>query len=106
MLANTIDGYRQHEKHLISEFQEIFGVQLDDNSLNKVDGGIVYWEERCQPRKFVISSPSGYLMVVSVAFIYIYFTCPRFLLNLFQTWVKAFLEIYFRCTLVSKCYDM
>ncbi|XP_044490305.1 D-cysteine desulfhydrase 2, mitochondrial isoform X3 [Mangifera indica] len=52
MLANTIDGYRQHEKHLISEFQEIFGVQLDDNSLNKVDGGIVYWEERCQPRKF------------------------------------------------------
>ncbi|XP_031263883.1 D-cysteine desulfhydrase 2, mitochondrial [Pistacia vera] len=52
MLADTIDGYRQHEERLISEFQKIFGFLLDDNTLNKVDGGIVHWAERCQPRKF------------------------------------------------------
>ncbi|KAJ0095212.1 hypothetical protein Patl1_16803 [Pistacia atlantica] len=61
MLADTIDGYRQHEERLISEFQKIFGFLLDDNSLNNVDGGIVHWAERCQPRKCVISSPSGFM---------------------------------------------
>ncbi|KAK3223516.1 hypothetical protein Dsin_010541 [Dipteronia sinensis] len=51
MLADTIDRYRKHEKHLISEFKRLFGFLLT-NRLNEVDGGIVKWVERYRPRRF------------------------------------------------------
>lgn len=78
MLADTIDGYRQHEARLISEFQKIFGFLLEDNSLNKVDGGVVHWAERCQPRKCVISSPSGVFNGL-LCILHVYFTCAPYL---------------------------
>ncbi|KAL5760044.1 hypothetical protein ACOSQ2_018882 [Xanthoceras sorbifolium] len=52
MLADTIDGYRQHEKNLIYEFKKLFGFLLTNNRSNEVDGGIVNWVERYQPRRF------------------------------------------------------
>lgn len=51
-LADTIDGYKQQEKNLISEFKRLFGFLLKNSSLNEVDGEIVHWVERCRPRKF------------------------------------------------------
>lgn len=51
-LADTIDGYKQQEKNLISEFKRLFGFLLKKSSLNEVDGEIVHWVERCRPRKF------------------------------------------------------
>lgn len=53
-LADTIDGYKQQEKQLISEFKRLFGFLLNNSSLNVVDGEIVHWVERCRPRKCVI----------------------------------------------------
>lgn len=49
---DTIDGYKQQEKQLISEFKRLFGFLLNNSSLNEVDGEIVHWVERCRPRKF------------------------------------------------------
>ncbi|KDO82137.1 hypothetical protein CISIN_1g012606mg [Citrus sinensis] len=51
-LVDTIDGYKQQEKNLISEFKRLFGFLLKKSSLNEVDGEIVHWVERCRPRKF------------------------------------------------------
>lgn len=51
-LVDTIDGYKQQEKNLISEFKRLFGFLLKNSSLNEVDGEIVHWVERCRPRKF------------------------------------------------------
>lgn len=51
MLADTVDGYKQQEKRLISSFKRCFGFHLVDHSLNEVHGGIVNWVERCHPRK-------------------------------------------------------
>lgn len=51
MLADTIDGYRQKEKHLFSSFKNHFGSHFIDSGLNKIDGEIVHWVERCHPRK-------------------------------------------------------
>uniref|UniRef100_A0A803PH46 D-cysteine desulfhydrase n=1 Tax=Cannabis sativa TaxID=3483 RepID=A0A803PH46_CANSA len=53
MLADTIEGYRQQEKHLISNFKRHFdlesiGIGLDDI----LENGIVDWVERHNPRKF------------------------------------------------------
>ncbi|KAF6157540.1 hypothetical protein GIB67_004478 [Kingdonia uniflora] len=52
MLADTIEGYKKHEKHLISDFKKLFGSQYADHALNQVDSDIVHWVERKQPRKF------------------------------------------------------
>ncbi|KAF5726707.1 hypothetical protein HS088_TW22G00388 [Tripterygium wilfordii] len=52
ILADTIDGYRQHEKRLISDFKRRFCNHFTDVNLNEVDGGIVNWVERQRPRKF------------------------------------------------------
>ncbi|KAL1289920.1 hypothetical protein HN51_058293 [Arachis hypogaea] len=51
MLADKIDGYKQQEDRLISEFQNHFNVQFSDHNINE-DGGIVYWVERGRPRRF------------------------------------------------------
>ncbi|KAL1336536.1 hypothetical protein HN51_030893 [Arachis hypogaea] len=51
MLADKIDGYKQQEERLISEFQNHFNVQFSDHNINE-DGGIVYWVERGRPRRF------------------------------------------------------
>ncbi|KAF7839869.1 D-cysteine desulfhydrase 2, mitochondrial isoform X1 [Senna tora] len=51
MLADTIDGYRQKEECLISEFKKHYA-QFIDHGVNKADGRIVHWVERCRPRKF------------------------------------------------------
>lgn len=52
MLADTIDGYREQEKRLISEFKRCCALHLTDHALDKVDSGIVHWVERSHPRKF------------------------------------------------------
>ncbi|XP_015894502.1 D-cysteine desulfhydrase 2, mitochondrial [Ziziphus jujuba] len=52
MLAHTVDGYRQQEKRLISNFKRHFGFRFVDSPLNEIDDGIVHWVERCRPRKF------------------------------------------------------
>ncbi|KAE8023581.1 hypothetical protein FH972_009259 [Carpinus fangiana] len=54
MLADTVDGYKEQEKRLISNFKRCFSFHdLVDHSLNEVhDDGIVNWVERCHPRKF------------------------------------------------------
>lgn len=49
MLADTIDGYRQHEKRLISEVKSLFG--FTNTNLNGLDDGVVNWVERFQPRR-------------------------------------------------------
>lgn len=51
MLAHTVDGYRQQEKRLISNFKRHFGFRFVDSPLNEIDDGIVHWVERCRPRK-------------------------------------------------------
>lgn len=51
MLADTIDGYREQEKRLISDFKRCCAFNLADNVLDKLDGGIVHWVERTHPRK-------------------------------------------------------
>ena len=51
MLADTVDGYKQQERRLVSDFKRCFGFHLIDHSLNEVDHGIVKWVERCHPRK-------------------------------------------------------
>ena len=53
MLADTADGYKEHEKCLISNFKRCFSFHdLVDHSLNEVhDDEIVNWVERCHPRK-------------------------------------------------------
>lgn len=51
MLADTVDGYKEQEKRLVSGFKRCFSSHLPDHSLNEVDGGIVNWVERCRPRK-------------------------------------------------------
>ncbi|KAM4120493.1 hypothetical protein ACJW30_03G136500 [Castanea mollissima] len=52
MLADTVDGYKQQERRLVSDFKRCFGFHLIDHGLNEVDHGIVKWVERCHPRKF------------------------------------------------------
>ncbi|XP_057949403.1 D-cysteine desulfhydrase 2, mitochondrial isoform X2 [Malania oleifera] len=52
MLADTIDGYKQQEKRLISDFKRCSASHLIRQELNRVDGGIVHWVERRHPRKF------------------------------------------------------
>ncbi|XP_037492592.1 D-cysteine desulfhydrase 2, mitochondrial isoform X2 [Jatropha curcas] len=52
LLVETVDAYRQREKHLISEFRTRFGFHLIDHCLNEVHGGIVHWVERSHRRKF------------------------------------------------------
>ncbi|MED6187214.1 hypothetical protein PIB30_074328 [Stylosanthes scabra] len=51
ILADKIEGYKQQEERLISEFQKHFNVQFSDHNINE-DGGIVYWVERGRPRRF------------------------------------------------------
>ncbi|KAK4740710.1 hypothetical protein SAY87_024298 [Trapa incisa] len=51
MLADTIDQYRHKEQKLIYDFKRHFGFNLEHFS-NRMDGGVVRWVERCQPRKF------------------------------------------------------
>lgn len=51
MLADKIDGYRQHEKNLISEFKGLFGFLLSIKKLNEPDCGVVNWVERHRPRR-------------------------------------------------------
>lgn len=50
MLADTIEGYRQKEESLISEFLVSFNFPGLDKLLSK-KGGIVQWVERRFPRK-------------------------------------------------------
>lgn len=52
MLADTVDGYKQQERRLVSDFKRCFGFHLIDHGLNEVDRGIVKWVDRCHPRKF------------------------------------------------------
>ena len=51
MLADTVDGYRQHEKRLISDFRRHFGFPLVESGLNETVDSVVHWVERCRPRK-------------------------------------------------------
>ncbi|XP_031123849.1 D-cysteine desulfhydrase 2, mitochondrial isoform X1 [Ipomoea triloba] len=51
MLADTIEGYRQKEKSLISEFRVSFNLPDLDQLLSK-GRGVVHWVERSLPRKF------------------------------------------------------
>ncbi|XP_022151787.1 D-cysteine desulfhydrase 2, mitochondrial isoform X2 [Momordica charantia] len=51
MLADKIDGYKQQEKRLISEFRKYFGYPADLGN-NVVNGAVVNWVERFHPRKF------------------------------------------------------
>lgn len=50
MLADKIDGYKQQEKRLISEFRKYFGYPADLGN-NVVNGAVVNWVERFHPRK-------------------------------------------------------
>ncbi|XP_068657271.1 D-cysteine desulfhydrase 2, mitochondrial isoform X2 [Aristolochia californica] len=50
MLADTIEGYKRQEQHLISEFKRLYG--LEYLTVNGVAGGIVQWVQRIYPRKF------------------------------------------------------
>ncbi|KAF5450182.1 hypothetical protein F2P56_030553 [Juglans regia] len=52
MLADTIDGYKQQERRLVSDFKRCFSFHLTDHSLNEVDSGMVNWVQRFHPRKF------------------------------------------------------
>lgn len=51
MLADTVDGYKQQEKRLISNFKRHFDFHVVDSGLNEIDCGIVHWIERWRPRK-------------------------------------------------------
>lgn len=51
MLADTIDGYREQEKRLISDFKRCCALNLTDHLLDKLGGDIVHWVERIHPRK-------------------------------------------------------
>lgn len=51
MLADTIDGYRQQERCLITGFKRHFGFHLFDTGFNETGGGTVNWVERGRPRK-------------------------------------------------------
>lgn len=50
MLADTVEGYKKHEAHLLSDFKKLmmgdheFG--FDEKSAN-----LVQWVDRCLPRK-------------------------------------------------------
>ncbi|XP_062110511.1 D-cysteine desulfhydrase 2, mitochondrial isoform X1 [Humulus lupulus] len=52
MLADTVEGYQQQEKHLISNFKRHFDLNSIENGLDDIDNGIVHWVERHNPRKF------------------------------------------------------
>lgn len=51
MLADTVEGYKKHEAHLLSDFKKLImgdsEFDLDENSAN-----LVHWVNRCLPRKF------------------------------------------------------
>ncbi|KAK9113571.1 hypothetical protein Syun_020368 [Stephania yunnanensis] len=51
MLADTLEGYKQQEKRLISDFMEHYNLHFAHDMLNEADG-IVHWVERVHPRKF------------------------------------------------------
>lgn len=52
MLADTVDGYRNQEKQLISDFKRCFNFDIIDELLNGVDHALVHWVERSKRRKF------------------------------------------------------
>lgn len=51
MLADTVDGYRNQEKQLISDFKRCFCFDIIDELLNGVDHALVHWVERSKSRK-------------------------------------------------------
>lgn len=51
MLADKIEGYRQQEGRLISEFKKHFNAQFSDHNVNREDAGIVHWVEHGRPRR-------------------------------------------------------
>ncbi|XP_049932397.1 D-cysteine desulfhydrase 2, mitochondrial isoform X2 [Nymphaea colorata] len=52
MLADTIEGYKRQEKHLITEFMRCYGGDTLPLSNNVTAAGIVNWVKRFSPRKF------------------------------------------------------
>lgn len=52
MLADNVEGYRQHEKRLISDFKRQFCSPYINHKLNEVNSDLVCWVERQRPRKF------------------------------------------------------
>ncbi|KAF3782002.1 D-cysteine desulfhydrase 2 [Nymphaea thermarum] len=52
MLADTIEGYKRQEKHLITEFMRCYGGDTLPLSSNVTAAGIVNWVKRFSPRKF------------------------------------------------------
>ncbi|KAG2708040.1 hypothetical protein I3843_05G157700 [Carya illinoinensis] len=52
MLADTMDGYKQQERRLVSDFKRCFSFHLTDHSLNEENSGMVNWVQRFHPRKF------------------------------------------------------
>ncbi|PON74671.1 Tryptophan synthase beta subunit-like PLP-dependent enzyme [Trema orientale] len=52
MLADTVEGYQQRERCLISNFKRHFGFNFIENGVDDIDDGIVHWVERRHPRKF------------------------------------------------------
>ena len=71
MLADTVQGYRQQEKRLISNFKRHFGFNFVENGLDDIEDGIVHWVERRHPRKLVSFSSSFKFLVFSVSLILI-----------------------------------
>ncbi|XP_020098967.1 putative D-cysteine desulfhydrase 2, mitochondrial [Ananas comosus] len=52
MLADTVERYKEREKHLISEFKRIHQIEIPQQTSSGDDDGIVQWVERIHPRRF------------------------------------------------------
>ncbi|GAA0164687.1 deaminase [Lithospermum erythrorhizon] len=52
MLADTVDGYREKEKSLISEFCSSYQSSVVKHNSSRINNGIVQWVQRTLPRKF------------------------------------------------------
>lgn len=52
MLADTIEGYKEKERCLISDFRRIYQFEFLEQTVGKSSDSIVHWVERIHPRKF------------------------------------------------------
>lgn len=88
MLADTVEGYQQQEKRLISNFKRHFGFVFVQNGLDYIDDGIVHWVERSHPRKLVSFSSSSQLII---------FSMPLIMIANFVTYHYNHVELWLKC---------